>query len=160
MAGGMTLTTVIAAAGLILALLSLWLRERDKKPTLVVTGSFAYVPGEEADNPTWYIFGVTNTGQMPLTLIYFFAKPRGGRILPFSAPLMKCDNELPFRLDRGDAVTCQVSRHILIEELKKLGYEKFAWLKVVAQDSRGKQYSKRVWIKFGKLGLYWKLFKS
>lgn len=121
----MSVTSIVAVAGLVLSLVSLLLRQLDKRRTLKVSGGYAVISGDPRGE-YWYSIEAVNPGQVPIKVRQFYIGLGKGEKLAFGPPAAIYSEPLPLRLETGDNVSCFILGPKLKQELREHGYEEKA----------------------------------
>lgn len=129
---------IIAPAALLLSLGNLILQRWDKRPKLVIEGSYGVVTNEPGP---LYLFTVKNPKDRTVTLNNVSVGITKGRKLIWGT--MRCDPPLPTKLAHGDRAICWVPLDHLKDTLKDAGYRNTARVTLQAHDALGKTYKKR-----------------
>lgn len=132
----------IAALGLVLAILSLWLQRRDKRPRLPIRHKTAMLPGAPRPSDPRVQFLVANPGEQTITVTSVHLLLRGGQRIPIHNGWM-LDTEgnlgfiisLPCKLTAGESISLFADLRPLATHLKRMAYYPKASFKIEVTDA-------------------------
>ncbi len=125
---------VTAVLALSLAGLSLYLRERDNRPSLKIDGGLAFMP----DRPAMASFTVTNTGRVDVTIKSIMLVMADGHDMAF--PGLQGERSIPCRIAPGDVVRFWNPLEGVQSGARKAGYSGLVDVTPVVVDGLGKRY--------------------
>lgn len=125
---------IAAVAALLLAGLSLYLRQRDNRPRLQLEGGLSFMPGQ----PTMASFSVTNPGRVDVTIANILFVFDDGREMAF--PNLQGERGIPCRIAPGEVVRFWNPLDGVQSGAKRAGYSGVVEVVPVVVDGLGNRY--------------------
>jgi len=133
-----TWTDVVTAGTAVLALmvagLSLYLRQRDNRPSLRIVGSMGFMP----EMPMMMAFSVTNNGRVDATIANILLVFDDGREM--ALPGLQGERDIPCRIAPGEVVRFWNPFSGVQGEARKAGYSGFVNVAAAVVDGLGNRY--------------------